>query len=197
MLYPGGRIAAVDNGAFWGVIEAARARSTLGMPFDQALVGYLATRPRQDILEFQQRFDQMHAALYRWDAWAAAYLIGGGCSADGFIDFRAGLIAQGSEWYEKVTASPDSLADHPALADAPACIQGEPLFYETVNYAAAGAFERATGAGRQRFYDALRRYDGSGGHPGPAGEDFDFDDDHEMRRRLPCLSALCLPHGSA
>jgi hypothetical protein len=37
--------------------------------------------------------------------WAAAYLIGGGCSGDAFIDFRAGVIAQGRDWYEKVAAS--------------------------------------------------------------------------------------------
>jgi hypothetical protein len=41
------------------------------------------------------------------------YLIGGGCSDDGFIDFRAGLIAQGRDWYERAAASPDDLADHP------------------------------------------------------------------------------------
>lgn len=39
----------------------------------------------------------MHGALYRRDLWAAAYIIGGGCSDDSFIDFRAGLIAQGHE----------------------------------------------------------------------------------------------------
>jgi len=183
----------MDISAFWGIIEAARARSRPGMPFDQALVGYLATLPRQDIVEFQQRFDQMHSALYRWDVWAAAYLIGGGCSDDSFIDFRAGLIAQGSDWYERVAASPDSLAGHPALADAPARTQDEPLFYEAVNYAAPDAYERATGAGRQHFYDALRSYESSRVHPGPAGKDFDFDDDHEMRQRPPRLSALYLP----
>jgi len=57
----------------------------------------------------------VHTALYRWDVPAAAYLIGGGCSDDGFIDFRAGLTAQGRDWYEKLAASPDSLADHPAM----------------------------------------------------------------------------------
>ncbi|MEU1251459.1 DUF4240 domain-containing protein [Micromonospora arida] len=41
-----------------------------------------------------------------WDVWAAAYLIGGGCSDDSFIDFRAGVIALGREWYERVLASP-------------------------------------------------------------------------------------------
>jgi hypothetical protein len=132
----------------------------------------------------------MRGALYRYDLWAAAYLIGGGCSDDGFIDFRAGLIAQGCDWYQKAAASPDSLADHPAVADAghPRC--DNPLFYEEVSYAASRAFERVSGD-EHAFWDAL-------GARGPRdllavmGEDFDFDDDQEMRRRLLRLSACCL-----
>ena len=56
----------------------------------------MATRTRQDILQYQERFDEVHAALYRWDVWGAAYLIAGVCSDDSFVDFRAGLRAQGS-----------------------------------------------------------------------------------------------------
>src|SRR5215831_12695090 len=65
---------------------------------------------------YHQRFDRLHASLYRCVVWAAAYLIGGAWSDDAFIDFRAGIIAQGHGWYEKVAASPDNLADHPAVA---------------------------------------------------------------------------------
>jgi Protein of unknown function (DUF4240) len=189
----------VEVSVFWDIIDTARESSGQGKPFDQALAGYLATRSLQDILEYQQRSDEMHAALYRWDVWAAAYLIGGGCSDDSFIDFRAGLIAQGRDWYQRVAASPDSLAGHPAVADAPNHSHGGPLFYELVNYAAPDAFERVTG-GKDSFYDAWNRYRGLRGHrdPSPAdmGEDFDFDDAQEMRRRLPRLSALYLRNAS-
>ncbi len=126
----------MDISTFWDIIETARAQSRPGKPIDHALSDHLASRTRHDILGYQERFDQMHAALYRRDIWAAAYLVGGGCSDDAFIDFRAGLIAQGRDWYQKVAASPDSLAGHPAVADAPGCSQGEPLFYEAVSYAA-------------------------------------------------------------
>src|SRR5215472_15971622 len=83
----------------------------------------------------------------------AAFLIAGGCSDDGFIDFRAGLIAQGRDWYHEAAASPDSLADHPALAAARHAWDN-PLFYEQVNYAASYAFQRVSGDERA-FYDAL------------------------------------------
>jgi hypothetical protein len=132
----------------------------------------------------------MHGALYRYDLWAAAYLIGGGCSDDGFIDFRAGLIAQGRDWYHKAAASPDSLADHPAVAGAGHPLADNPLFYEEVSYAASYAFERVRGDDHA-FWDAL---DARGPRELLAvmGEDFDFDDDQEMRRRLPRLSGCCL-----
>ncbi|WP_078992878.1 DUF4240 domain-containing protein [Streptomyces sp. MMG1121] len=45
----------------------------------------------------RQCFDQLHAASFRWDAWAAGYLIGGSCSDDAFMDFRAGLVARGGD----------------------------------------------------------------------------------------------------
>jgi hypothetical protein len=191
-------IPAVDNEMFWGVIATARAHSGPGKLFDQALSDYLATCTEQDVLAYQRRFDEVHAVLYRWDMWAAAYLIGGGCSDDGFIDFRAGLIAQGLDWYEKAAASPDSLAGHPTVAVAANRSAISPLFDEMVNYAAPLAFERMTG-NKDAFNEACARYRDprERRNEEPAGEDFDFDDAQQMRRRLPRLSAIFLPDGPA
>ena len=113
----------MDAGRFWEIIETARASARRDRPFREALTDHLATFTAQDILEYYERFEKMHGALYRRDLWAAAYLIGGGCSDDSFIDFRAGLIAQGHDWYHKA-AAPDSLAGHPAVAGArhPRCV---------------------------------------------------------------------------
>jgi hypothetical protein len=188
----------VDAIAFWGLIAAARAHSEPGTPFDQALTGHLATLTEQDILQYHERFDRLHAALYRWDVWAAAYLIGGGCSDDAFIDFRAGIIAQGRGWYEKVGISPDNLADHPAVASGVGRSRISILFDEMVNYAAPRAFEQVTG-GKHSFNDAWARYRDSPQRSSqdPAGESFDFDDTRQMRRRLPRLAAIYLRTGSA
>src|SRR3984957_11384455 len=108
----------MDTDDFWELIETARASAVAGRAFHEVLAGLLAARTEQEILDYQERFDEARQALYRWDVWAAAYLIGGGCSDDGFIDFRAGLIAQGRGWYQKAGASPDSLADQPSGASA-------------------------------------------------------------------------------
>lgn len=56
-------------------------------------------------------FDRAFAAAYQWLLWAAAYIIEGGCSDDGFMDFRYGLISRGRSVFERALADPDSLAD--------------------------------------------------------------------------------------
>ncbi|WP_217573985.1 DUF4240 domain-containing protein [Streptomyces sp. GbtcB7] len=184
---------------FWDVIESARsAAAEAGKPFDEVLVGQLATRPPREILEYAERFDELHGALYRWDVWAAAYLIGGGCSDDSFMDFRAGVMALGREWYQRVAADPDSLAAHPVVRQsANAGDSSEVLFYEDVNYASARAFEQMTGD-VDAFYAAWHDFRGTEARSEDTvdmGEDFDFDDSDEMRRRLPCLSPLFLGRG--
>ncbi|KUO20399.1 DUF4240 domain-containing protein [Streptomyces dysideae] len=105
----------MNTDEFWHVIDTARSHTTTDHPFDEALVDLLTRRSTQDILAYEERFDALHDALHRWDVWAAAYLIGGGCSDDSFMDFRAGLIAQGRKWYERAATAPDSLADHPEV----------------------------------------------------------------------------------
>ncbi|MFC9245678.1 DUF4240 domain-containing protein [Streptomyces sp. NPDC057136] len=47
--------------------------------------------------------------------WAAAYVINGGCSDDGFDYFRGWLIAQGREVFERTAADPDALAEVPIV----------------------------------------------------------------------------------
>ncbi|GLF95401.1 DUF4240 domain-containing protein [Streptomyces yaizuensis] len=173
---------------FWQLIDTARAQATTGRPFADALTDILAARSPQTILAYERTFTGVHGGLHRWDVWAAAYLIGGGCSDDSFMDFRAGVIAQGRAWYERVHASPDSLARHPlALTGEPERLE-EILFDESVNYAAAKAYPRALGD--PEAWDAMVA-DGCAADTDP-GEDFDFDDEEEMRRRLPSLTGLLI-----
>lgn len=182
----------VDIDRFWNIIErASSSAADSGVLFDEALLDLLAGRPPQEILEYAERFDEVHDALYRWDVWAAAYLIGGGCSDDSFMDFRAGVIALGRDWYDRTVLDPDSLAERPAVIEAAGAHRDEALFYEDVNYAASGAFERLTGD-PDAFYKAWAEYRSADEQDGEAdmGEDFDFDDAAEMHRRLPRLARL-------
>ncbi|WP_342210876.1 LysR family transcriptional regulator [Streptomyces sp. DH-12] len=116
--------------------------------------------------------------------WAAAYVINGGCSDDGFDYFRGWLIAQGREVFERAVARPGALADLPVLRASAAdghCLEcGEALSIVW------NARIRATG--RRLAGDASTiRYP----ELDPTG-DFDFDDHAETTRRLPRPAALHL-----
>jgi Protein of unknown function (DUF4240) len=177
----------MDEQAFWDMIDRARASAK---PFHQALIDDLAARGEQEILGYSDRFDAAAEALNRWDVWAAAYLIGRGRR---FMEFRAGVVAQGRDWYSRVLTSPDSLADHPAVAGTAGRPWDDPLFYEQASYAAPDAYQRAAGD-EEAFYEAVADRDRD--RPPPdMGEQFDFDDQDEIRRRLPRLYAVCVANG--
>ncbi|SEM63892.1 Protein of unknown function [Nonomuraea pusilla] len=150
-----------------------------------------------EILDFQERFEVVEGAVYQWDVWAAASLIGGGCSDDSFSDFRAGLIALGRGWFERVAQSPDSLADHPAVIEAAARGDDRDVLFEDIGSAAGAAYDRHTDGDVDAFYEALESRKEAVADRAPGGdmgEDFDFDfDEARMRERLPRLAALFLP----
>jgi hypothetical protein len=183
---------AMDTDTFWHLVDTARATDA---PLHEALSDLLAAGGTEKILAFHDRFDRLDTAIDRWDIWAAGYLIGGGCSDDRFMDFKAGLIALGRAWYERAAHCPDSLAEHPDIRHALATGIEEAVFYEEMGYVAPAAYGRITGD-EDGFYPALDHYRAQHGETdGPShamGEDFDFDDAQEMHRRLPHLAALYL-----
>jgi hypothetical protein len=76
---------------------------------------FLAEQPVQEIIEAQQLLWELMSDSYRQPVWAAAYVINGGCSDDGFEYFRGWLITQGREVFDRVVADPDALSDLPAF----------------------------------------------------------------------------------
>jgi hypothetical protein len=189
-----GRLRAVTPDDFWNTIADARTVTgedddTQGEAVAEALADILANRSIDDIFAFQAHFDAASAALYRYDIWAAAYLIGGGCSEDGFVDFRAGVIALGKQWFDAVIADPDVLADHPAVVAAARDDYDGAIVAESVLYAASSAHERQTGD-TDAFYDDPRAVEQVSDDDATLGPEWDFDDDDEMHARLPRLSAL-------
>lgn len=115
--------------------------------------------------------------------WAAAYVINGGCSDDGFDYFRGWLLVQDREVFERAVPDLDELADVAAVRLAVS--RQAFLECESVLYTASQAHRVATG---EELPAAAYIH-------GPAepvgGWDFDFDDRAGMQRRLPRLTALC------
>ncbi len=98
--------------SFWGIIErACHSDPRSAEEWDEKLTEALAQLPADVIIEWNHIFDQLAAQAYRTDLWAAAYLINGGASDDGFYYFRCWLIGMGKHIYDSAIANPDSLAD--------------------------------------------------------------------------------------
>ena len=102
----------MEVNTFWKLIDRARTDSN-GDVSKQAdlLVEELVQLPLTEIFAYETIMDDMLDTAYDAALWDAADIIGCGCSDDGFSDFRAWLIAQGKEVYERVLADPESLVD--------------------------------------------------------------------------------------
>ncbi|HET6531749.1 MAG TPA: DUF4240 domain-containing protein [Actinoplanes sp.] len=168
---------------FWAVIARATAdRPESPDEVAKRAVGELATRDPAEIVAWGRHLDKVMAASGREDLWAAAYLINGGCSDDGFDHFRGWLIANGREVLARAVAEPDTLADVPAVRRAAAT--GAVFEAEEVLTIAERAYEQATGGELPPSQVRWSKPD--------AAELWDFDDEAEMGRRLPRLAALFL-----
>ena len=168
---------------FWAVIDRATADRP-GSPGEVAkrAVAELATRDPEEIVAWGRHLDKVMAASGKEDLWAAAYLINGGCSEDGFDHFRGWLIANGRAVLANAVREPDSLAELPAVRAA--AMNGAVFEAEEVLSVAAEAYRQAAGA-------ELPLSGVPATKPDPA-QLWDFDDEEEMARRLPRLAGLFL-----
>ncbi|MFL6117102.1 MAG: DUF4240 domain-containing protein [Catenulispora sp.] len=174
----------MDTEQFWQLIDDARA--TVSDPSDVDAVAegtesLLARLSPDQIVAAEQVFWDLMSRSYQNPLWAAAYVINGGCSDDGFDYFRGWLVLQGRKTFDQAVDDPDSLADVPVVQDAAAaCID---LDGETALGMASRAFTKATGQEDSSRYTVV--------YPDlDPSWNFDFDDSAEMRRRLPRLTQL-------
>ncbi|MEV6717042.1 DUF4240 domain-containing protein [Lentzea sp. NPDC051208] len=175
----------MDPKTFWKLIADARA-SVADPPDGDAVAAaattLLADRPPAEIVATQQVLWELLTASYQNPLWAAAYVINGGCSDDGFDYFRGWLVTQGEEVFTAALVDPDSLAALPEVVAA--AESGMEFDGQEALSIAWNAHLKATGM--QLPQDAFRiRYPDL-----DPDWDFDFDDSAEMASRLPRLAAL-------
>ena len=127
----------MDVDRFWEIIDEAREESGGWEEMSQPLVDALAALDVPEIMLWKQIFDEYQRLSHKNKLWAAAYVINGGCSDDGFDYFRGWLTAQGKDVFLGALANPDSLADVEACA-------GD-VEYEDILGAAACAYFQKTG----------------------------------------------------
>ncbi len=128
----------MDIAAFWELMDKTREASD-GDPFKQAdlLTEALTQLSENDILTYEAILWDLMDQTFTADLWDAAYIIGCGCGEGGFMDFRAWLIGQGKEVFEKALADPESLVEIVEV--------GQETQVGSLTYVASHAYERKTG----------------------------------------------------
>ena len=176
----------MERARFWDLIEVSRQRAAAieRDPVTDFLTVHIETLTNtlrdltpEELISFERHFRECLALAYRWDIWAAAYWLHGGCGDDGFWDFRSCLISTGQKNFDRVVANPDDLAD----------LEEEPnipyLQCEGFQYVAAKVYAELTGS--EMPYDTANLPTVTE----PQGDNFDFEDQTEMARRYPKLVA--------
>lgn len=171
----------MDDVQFWKIIKKAKSNADGEIEeIAEEVQSQLTELPAAEIQAFDELFRTKMNAAYFWKLWGAAYLINGGSSDDGFEYFRAWLIAQGQKVYEAALADPDSLAK---ISD-PDNDQHE---CEDLIYVAAEAYQEVEGKELPPLKKSVLP------PKEPAGEEWDFDDEAEMSKRLPKLAKKHAP----
>jgi hypothetical protein len=155
----------MDEISFWQHIDASR-NAVQGDPEQQieALGERLTKLEPDDIVGFDRLFSQFHAQAYTHELWGAAYIIGGGCSDDGFMDFRGWLISRGEKAYKEALADPETLCGVIKEHDGECQVEG-------FQYVATQAWEEKTGQDSDAFPDHDISYQRE-----PGGKRWDEDD---------------------
>jgi hypothetical protein len=87
----------MDIGTFWEIIDSAREENGWEEIYEP-LANRLAELEADEILLWANIFDEYHDLSDKSKLHAAAWIINGGCSEDGFFYFRQWLIAQGKKY---------------------------------------------------------------------------------------------------
>lgn len=100
----------MTDAEFWSLIDLSRLKAR-GSSRRQEVVLRRLLRGfcKDDVAEFSVRYENLIRKAYHWDLWAAAYVIGGGCSDDAFWDFRSWLVSRGKKAFQAALANPESL----------------------------------------------------------------------------------------
>jgi hypothetical protein len=110
----------VNTDEFWQIIEDARETGDDCGTVVEAVRETLEGMSPEAVLGFEHELWRRMAESYRWDLWAIAFIVNGGCSDDGFDYFRGWLIAKGRRYFEAALADPERAADE-AEPDANEC----------------------------------------------------------------------------
>jgi len=120
--------ASLTKDDFWDMIDQARVNGGGHWePQYRLLEQHLTQLPIGDIVVFGDYEKHFRNYAYRGHLWAAAYVICGGCSDDGFMDFRDFLISRGKDVYLAAIEDPNTLLDVVQVIDGEYSVYGDAM----------------------------------------------------------------------
>lgn len=122
---------------FWKLIQRSKRGTEDCDDQSEKLTELLTKLDLKEITDFDRNLLKQRIKSYRYDIWAVAYIINGGCSDDGFEYFRGWLIAQGKEFFNAVLENPEYTAKKVKDGDGIEC--------EEILYVAYEAYKKRTG----------------------------------------------------
>jgi len=111
----------MDKDTFWKMVDQSRRGPKDVEQQVEELYALVLDLDPPEILEFDRCFHECVKDAFRGDLWAAAYIIKGGCSDDGFDYFLGWLIAQGRMYYEAALGNPGRAGDRVEPGDIAEC----------------------------------------------------------------------------
>ncbi|MEV0996625.1 DUF4240 domain-containing protein [Nonomuraea sp. NPDC050202] len=204
----------MDVDEFWDLIERSGRETDTREARVAWLVDELSRRPVEEIIDFEIWWTTTRNRGCTIDLYAAYWFVFRRGSLDGFEYFVSWLISLGRETFEAVSDCPDRLIEQPQvlhlveLEDLPANstkrwrrprnpeqTREERPEFELLAYVAYRAYEQVTGRDPAELGEAANARGASGGFPlipalgsVPHGEQWDFDDEQELARRLPRIA---------
>ncbi|WP_428304837.1 DUF4240 domain-containing protein [Lacipirellula sp.] len=125
----------MERDVFWKIIDDSRRSAEDVEDVPSEVASRLAKLQADEIISFKQHQWDLDAESYRWDLWAVAYIVNGGCSDDLFDYFRGWLLANGKKRFEAALANPEVIGKWTE----------EEVELEDMLYAADDAYQQVTG----------------------------------------------------
>jgi hypothetical protein len=128
----------MDANEFWSIIEKSRKNDNVDITKQKSsLIKILKRLDIKDIVKFNNRFFSLMDIALDTKLIGASNIINTNCNKECFINFRAWLIVQGKDVFEKIIVNPDELSEmkipqNLKLADFQFC--ADDAFHYLVNY---------------------------------------------------------------
>ena len=177
------RVRPISEKRFWELIDWSATRSGSRQRLAALRRELIALTP-EEIVGFDLRLGLVLDAANRRDLWGAATVVNASSSDEAFLSFRCWLVSRGQRVYREALRDPDNIIS--------AVRRGQDHEMKDLLEVAREAWKLRTRRPESEF-DELSEGMDRGFHDSPAGQEWNFRDEGELRRRFPRLMERFVP----